>query len=109
MAIHTDPYAARSDEIVDRRRQIDRAIAALEAEKAELCGQHVELLLAEIRPGADGYEAAERSMFAEVSAELHITRAASARALGTGWSLRDRFPATLAALRAGRSRHGTSR
>ncbi|MDQ4214365.1 HNH endonuclease signature motif containing protein [Microbacterium sp. ASV81] len=40
-------------------------------------------------------------MFAEVSTALHITRGAAARALGTGWSLRDRFPATLAALADG--------
>ena len=101
MAIEPDPYLARSDELVDRCRLIDRQIAALEAEKASLLGERVELLLEEVRPGADGYEAAERSMFAEVSAALHVTRAAASRSLGTGWALRDRFPATLAALRAG--------
>jgi hypothetical protein len=101
MAIDPDPYLARSGEIVDRCVEIDRAIATLEAEKAGLLGERVELLLGEIRPGADGFEAAERSMFAEVSAALHVTRAAASRALGTGWALRDRFPGTLAALRAG--------
>lgn len=96
-----DPYLVRSEEIVDRCREIDRRIAALEAEKSALLGARVQLLLDEVPPGADGFESAERSMFAEISAGLHISRAAAARALSTGWSLNDRFPATRAALAAG--------
>ncbi|MFB7845100.1 DUF222 domain-containing protein [Microbacterium sp. NPDC056052] len=100
MAI-TDPYLVRSDGIVDRCREIDRRIAALEAEKSALLGERVQLLLDEVPPGHDGYESAERSMFAEIAAGLHISRAAAARALTTGWSLNDRFPVTRAALAAG--------
>ena len=96
-----DPYLVRSDGILGRCREIDRRIAALEAEKSALLGARVQLLLDEIPPGADGYESAERSMLAEVSAGLRISRAAAARALSTGWSLNDRFPATRAALAAG--------
>lgn len=96
-----DPHLVRSDEIVDRCREIDRRIAALEAEKSALLGARVQLLLDEVPPGADGFESAERSMFAEVSAGLHISRAAAVRALATGWSLNDRFPMTRAALAAG--------
>ncbi|MBS1698309.1 MAG: DUF222 domain-containing protein [Actinobacteria bacterium] len=96
-----DPYTTRNGEIVGLCRDIDRRIAALEAEKASLLGQRVQRLLDEVPPGSDGFESAERSMFAEVSAGLRISRAAAARALSTGWSLNDRFPATRAALAAG--------
>ncbi|VXB92028.1 conserved hypothetical protein [Microbacterium sp. 8M] len=101
MADSIDSYLARSGELVDRGAEIDRRIAALEAEKAGLLGERVQLLLGEVAPGSAGYESAERSMFAEVSAGLRISRAAAARALATGWSLNDRFPATRAALAAG--------
>lgn len=101
MAIITDPYLTRSGEIVDRCARIDREIAALEAEKADLLGERVRLLLDEVPPGAPAFDAAERSMFAEVSAELRISRAAASRALGVGWALRDRFPQTRAALASG--------
>lgn len=40
-------------------------------------------------------------MFAEIAAVLHVSRAAASRALATGWSLNDRFPATRAALALG--------
>ncbi|WP_336648767.1 HNH endonuclease signature motif containing protein [Microbacterium sp. MMO-10] len=96
-----DSYLVRSDEIVDRCRELDRRIAALEAEKSALLGQRVQLLLDEVPPGAAGFESAERSMFAEVAAALHISRAAASRALATGWSLGDRFPQTRAALATG--------
>jgi len=101
MITTADPYLVRSDEIVDRCREIDRQVASLEAEKSALLGERVQLLLDEVRPGADGFESAERSMVAEVSAALHVSRAAASRALSTGWSLNDRFPATRAALAAG--------
>lgn len=104
-----DPYLVRSGEIVDRCEQIDRQIAGLEAEKSALLGERVQLLLDEVPPGADGFESAERSMFAEVAAGLRTSRAAATRALSTGWSLNDRFPATRAALTAGEIslRHAT--
>ncbi len=68
MAVITDPYLTRSGEIVDRCARIDQEIAALEAEKADLLGERVQLLLDEVPPGAPAFEAAERSMFAEISA-----------------------------------------
>ena len=101
MAVVTDPYLARSAEIVDRCARIDREIAALEAEKADLLGERVQLLLDEVSPGAPAFDAAERSMFAEVSAGLRISRAAASRVLGVGWAMRDRFPQTRSALAAG--------
>lgn len=76
-----DPYLVRSGEIVDRCRELDRRIAALEAERSALLGQRVQLLLDEVPPGAAGFESAERSMFAEVAAALHISRAAASRPL----------------------------
>ncbi len=39
----------------------------------------VQLLLDEVTPGAAGFESAERSMFAEVAAAPHISRAAASR------------------------------
>lgn len=45
-----DPHLVRSDEIVDRCREIDRRIAALEAEKSALLGARVQLLLDEVPP-----------------------------------------------------------
>ena len=101
MASDSDSYVSRNGEIVDLCREIDRRIAVLEAEKAALLSERVHRLLDEVPPGSDGFESAERSMFAEVSAGLHISRAAAARALGTGWSLDDRFPATRTALASG--------
>lgn len=101
MAFDTTPHPAGNGDLVDECARIDREIAALEARKADLLGERVCRLLAEVAPGAAGFEAAERSMFAEVSAALHITRNAAARQLGVGWALQDRFPATRAALAAG--------
>jgi hypothetical protein len=101
MASSTDDYLIRGGEIVDRCRELDRIIARAEAEKAALLGERVDRLLAEVPPGSAGYEAAERSMFAEISAALHITRGAAARALGIGWALQTRFPQTRAALASG--------
>lgn len=101
MASSTDDYLIRGGEIVDRCRELDRIIARAEAEKAALLGERVDRLLAEVPPGSAGYEAAERSMFAEVSSALHITRGAAARALGIGWALQTRFPQTRASLASG--------
>ena len=91
MAVVTDPYLARSAELVERCARIDREIAALEAEKADLLGERVQLLLDDVSPGAPAFDAAERSMFAEVSAGLRISRAAASR-------IRFRFSATCSRL-----------
>ncbi|UGS25532.1 HNH endonuclease [Microbacterium resistens] len=101
MVHNSDLYLARSGEIVERCRELDARIARLEAEKAELLGERVRLLLDEVPPGSAGFEAAERSMFAEVSAGLKVTRFAATKALATGFALSDRFPATASALRNG--------
>ncbi|MEI3843230.1 MULTISPECIES: HNH endonuclease signature motif containing protein [unclassified Microbacterium] len=97
----SDSYLARSGEIVERCRELDTRIARLEAEKAELLGERVRLLLEEVPPGSAGFEAAERSMVAEVSAGLNVTRFSATKALATGFALSDRFPATVSALRNG--------
>lgn len=101
MAADPDPYLTRSGEITDQCRALDQIIARAEADKAALLGERVDLLLDAVPPGSAGYEAAERSMFAEISAALHITRGAAARSLGIGWALQKRFPQTRAALEAG--------
>ena len=101
MIVASVSYLARSGEIVERCRELDARIARLEAEKAELLGERVRLLLDEVPPGSAGFEAAERSMFAEVSAGLKVTRFAATKALATGFALSDRFPATASALRNG--------
>ncbi|UGS25162.1 HNH endonuclease [Microbacterium resistens] len=105
-----DAYLLRSREIVERCRALDAEIAVREAEKAVLLGERVELLLREVPAGSAGFEQAERSMFAEISAALHLSRTAAAKALGTGWALRDRFPATMSALAQGRisARHASA-
>lgn len=95
-------YLTRSGEIAVECRGIDAEIARLEARKAALLGERTRLLLAEVAPGAPGFDAAERSMIAELSTALHIGRGTAARTLALGWALDDRFPATRDALAAGR-------
>lgn len=96
-----DHYLRRSAEIVAECVRLEREIARMQAQKAALAHERVAMLLEEIRPGAAGFEHAERSMIAELSAGLHLSRYAAAKLLATGHALHERFPGTRAALESG--------
>ncbi|MDQ4215840.1 HNH endonuclease signature motif containing protein [Microbacterium sp. ASV81] len=101
MSTSPDHYLRRSAEIVELCADRDRAIARLQAEKAALLAERVELLLGEVTPGAAGFDQAERSMICEVSAGLNETRFAAARALANAHTVHDRLPLTREAFDAG--------
>lgn len=69
-----DHYLRRSAEIVAECAEADREIARLQARQATLAHERVALLLDEVRPGSAGFDQAERSMFCEFAAGLHLSR-----------------------------------
>ena len=101
MGSSPDHYLRRSAEIVTECADLGREIARLQARQSVLLAERVELLLAEVPSGAQGFDQAERSMIGEVSAGLRLTRFAAAKALANGYTLHQRLPATSAAFAAG--------
>jgi len=97
-----DHYLRRSAEIVAECADLGREIARLQARQAALAHERVALLLDELPTGSAGFDQAERSMICEIAAALHLSRYAAAKMLATGHVLHERFPATRAALEAGR-------
>lgn len=96
-----DQYLRRSAEIVGECAELGRAIARLQAQQAVLLAERVDLLLDEVPPGSAGFDQAERSMICELSAGLHLSRFAAAKALANAHTLQERLPVTRAALQAG--------
>lgn len=85
------------DEWVDAGRQI----GALEARRAELLAERLDLLAQErsLEPGSD--EIAFRSMCAEYAAAGHVPPSTVATHITSAWALSRLFPDTLASLAAG--------
>jgi len=96
-----DHYLRRSAEIVGECAELAREIARLQAQQAGLLAERVDLLLDEVPPESAGFDQAERSMICELSAGLHLSRFAAAKALANAHTLQERLPATRAAFQAG--------
>ena len=91
----------RQGELLDDWVEWGKQIGALEAQRAELLAERLDLLAQErsLEPGSD--EIAFRSMCAEYAAAGHIPPSTAATHITGAWALARLFPATLASLASG--------
>jgi hypothetical protein len=91
----------RQGELLDGWVGLGTQISALEAQRAELLAERLDLLARErsLEPGSD--EVAFRSMCAEYAAAGHIPPSTAATIITGAWALARMFPETLASLASG--------
>ncbi|GGD90740.1 HNH endonuclease signature motif containing protein [Microbacterium murale] len=92
---------ARQGELLDGWGDLGMQIGALEAQRAELLAERLDMLAQErsLEPGSD--EIAFRSMCAEYAAAGHIPPTTAATHITGAWALARLFPGTLASLASG--------
>lgn len=91
----------RQGELLDGWVELGKQIGALDAQRAELLAERLDMLAQErsLEPGSD--EIAFRSMCAEYAAAGHIPPTTAATHITDAWALARMFPETLASLASG--------
>ncbi|MGL3151670.1 DUF222 domain-containing protein [Microbacterium sp. A82] len=93
---------ARRESLLDNWVTVGEQIAALEAQRAELLAERLDLMATErsLDPGSD--EIAFRSLFNEYAAAGHISPTTASKQITDAWGLVRLYPATLRALADGK-------
>ncbi|MDR6869006.1 hypothetical protein J2Y69_003634 [Microbacterium resistens] len=91
----------RDAELLDEWARLTATIASLEARRAEILHERMERLAATTEGALGGGSVAFRSMTAEFAAAGHLPHTTMEGVFGAAWSLVERYPATLDALRQG--------